>query len=48
MAEKLRTIAAKESTRNEYMLFKIKSKAKNVDAVLQRAIKALKREVKNE
>jgi len=40
------TMRCKISTKDEYMLFKIKSKAKNIDEVLQKALKLLKKEAK--
>ena len=42
MVVKRRSVGISESTRDEIMLFKIKSKAKNLDAVIKLAMKALK------
>ncbi len=39
---KNKTLKVKENTHEEIMLFKIKSKAKNIDEVIQKAIKKLK------
>ena len=36
------------STRQKYMLFKIQSKAKNIDEILKKAIILLKKEVKKD
>ena len=36
------SVAVKESTKRDLMIFKIKSKARNVDSVIRKAIKLLK------
>jgi len=42
MKKETTTIEVEKSTQRELMLFKIKSKAKNLDEVIKKAIKLLK------
>jgi len=44
--EQTATIRCEKETRDNYLLFKIQSKAKNLDEVLKKALKLLKEEFK--
>jgi len=46
--EQTKSIQVSEKTHQELMLFKIKSKARNLEEVMQIVIKKLKEELKNE
>ena len=44
--KEITTMKVLKSTRDDYMLFKIKTKAKNLDEVLQKGLKLLKEELR--
>ena len=48
MEKETTTIKVDKSTQQDLMLFKIQCKVKNLDEVIKKAIKLLRKEVKNE